>query len=149
MAKKTNSNTDQLTLNLIQEVKKQKEEIAKAEKPNWITNCSFSYTEKPNDATNIHVEANIRNLVCIAAFLKERERAYKEAAETLGVDAPAFTWGGFSVNDWLEDLKMRINKIQIASKRKKLEALEARLNAIISPELRAKMELEAIANELG
>ena len=144
----TKTNTDDKTLQLINAVKVQKEEISKAERPTWITNCSFSYTERPNDAINIHVEANIRNLVCIAAFLKEKEKSYKEAAETLGVDAPAFTWGGHSVNEWLEDLKLRINKIQIASKKKKLEILESRLNAIISPELRAKMELEAIANEL-
>lgn len=149
MASKTNINTDKLTLNLIQEVKKQKEEIAKAERPNWVTNCSFSYTERPNDAINIHVEANIRNLICIAAFLRERERSYKEASEILGIDAPTFTWCGFNVNDWIEDLKTRINKIQIASKRKKLEALESRLNSIISPELRAKMELEEIASELS
>jgi len=144
----TKNNTDNLTLELIKQVAKQKEEISKAERPTWITNCSFSFTERPNDAINIHVESSIKNLVCIAAFLKEKEKSYKEAAEALGVDAPAFTWGCHSVNEWLEDLKLRINKIQISSKKKKLELLEARLNAIISPELRAKMELEAIANEL-
>lgn len=140
--------TDQKTLELIREVAKQKEEISKAERPSWTTNCSFSYTERPSDAVNIHVESNIRNLVCIAAFLKEKEKSYREAAEALGVEAPAFTWSGYAVSDWLSDLKLRINKIQIASKKKKLETLETRLNAIISPELRAQMELEAIASEL-
>lgn len=145
----TKTKTDSKTLQLIQEVAKQKAEISKAEKSAYSTNCSFSYTEKGSDAVNIHVESNIRNLICIAAFLKDKERSYKEAAEALSVsDAPAFTWGGFSVKDWTEDLKTRITKIQIATKRKKLETLEARLNAIISPELRAEMELEAIANEL-
>jgi len=148
MTTKTKNNTDNLTLELIKQVAKQKEEISKAERPTWITNCSFSYTERPSDAINIHVESNIRNLVCIAAFLKEKEKSYKEAAEALGVDAPAFTWGHHSVNEWLEDLKLRINKIQISFKKKKLELLESRLNAIISPELKAKMELEAIASEL-
>lgn len=150
MTKKTavKTSTDDMTLELIKQVAKQKEEISKAERPTWITNCSFSYTEKSSDAINLHVESNIRNLVCIAAFLKEKEKSYQEAAETLGVEAPAFTWGGHSVKEWLEDLKLRINKIQIASKRKKLETLENRLNAIISPELKAKMELEAIASEL-
>lgn len=141
--------TDAKTLKLIKAVEKQKEEISKAEKPNWATNCSFSYTERQNDAINIHVESNIRNLVCIAAFLKDKEKSYKEAAEALGVDAPSFTWGGHTVADWLEDLKLRINKIQIGAKKKKLEDLEKRLNAIISPELKAERELEAIESELG
>lgn len=140
--------TDAKTLELIQQVKRQKEEIARAERPNWTTNCSFSYTENSANAINIHVEANIRNLVCIASFLVDKEKNYKETAKLLGVEAPDFTWQGFSVKDWLEDIKMRINKVQIASKKKKLELLETRLNAIISPELRAEMELEAIEAEL-
>lgn len=145
MAKKT----DQKTLELIREVKRRKEEISKAERPVWITNCSFSYSGgRHNDAINIHVEANVQNLVLIAAFLRDRERSYNEAAVELGAEAPPFTWGGFKVADWLEDLKARLNKIQIASKKKKLEELEARLNAIISPELRAQLELEAISSEL-
>ncbi len=48
----------------------------------------------------------------------------------------------------MEDIKTRINKIQIVSKRKKLEELEARLNSIISPSLKAEMEVDAIAAEL-
>ncbi len=140
--------TDTKTLDLIREVSRQKAEISRALKPNWITNCNFSYNENSSNVINIHVESNIRNLVCIVAFLTEKERSYKEAATKLGIEAPAFQWNGYSVADWSEDIKVRINKIQITSKQKKLEALEARLNSIISPELRAEMELEAIANEL-
>lgn len=140
--------TDAKTLELIQAVKRQKEDIAKAERPNWATNCSFSYNENGGNAVNLHVESNIRNLICIASFLRDKANSYKETAAELGVEAPDFTWQGFSVKDWLEDVKLRINKVQIASKKKKLEALEERLNKIISPELRAEMELEAIQNEL-
>ena len=87
-------------------------------------------------------------LVEIAAFLQEKEKSYYEAAKALGVSAPDFIWQNFSVADWLEDIKTRIDKIQIADKRKKLETLEKRLNKVVSPELRAEMELEAIEEEL-
>lgn len=149
MAKKVA--TDDKVMGLIKEVERQKAEIAKCDKPNWRTNCSFCYAEnKPNDAVNIHVETNVRNLVCIAAFLQDKARSYKEAAVALGVEAaPDFTWGGYSVADWLEDLKLRITKIQIGAKRKKLEVLESRLNSLVSPELRAELELSAIASELN
>jgi hypothetical protein len=40
MAKK-----DQTTLSLIKEVQRQKQEIAKAERPSWNTNLSFSFSE--------------------------------------------------------------------------------------------------------
>ena len=146
MAKKT----DQKTLDLIKEVERQKAEISKIERPNWKTNCSFSYVEgNAANLTNIHVESNVKNLVCIAAFLRDRETSYDQTALLLGVDAPKFSWNGSSVSDWLEDIKMRINKIQINSKKQKLELLENRLNAIISPELRAEMELQKIESELS
>lgn len=149
MAKKT----DQKTLDLIKEVKKQKAEIAKLERPNWKTNCNFSYSEANlNGAVNLHVQNNVKELICIAAFLCDKERSYNEAVNQLGLgveNAPQFTWMSFTVADWIEDIKTRIAKIQIATKKKKLELLESRLNAIISPELRAEMELEAIAGELS
>jgi monoamine oxidase len=147
MAKKT---TDTRTLELIKQVQRQKEEISQAEKPNWVTNCSFSYSHnKTNDAINLHVEASVQNLLLIGVFLKERERGYNDLAKEMGVEAPAFSWQGFSVSDWLTDIKNRINKIQIASKKKKLEVLESRLNSVISPELRAELELQAIEEELN
>ena len=141
--------TDKLTLDLMNEVKKRKTEIAKAERPNWRTNCSFSYGEGDSKSVNIHVMQDVRQLVSIVAFLRAREQYYDLAAKELGVDAPSFKWSGFSVSDWVEDIKMRVNKIQIASKKTSLESLETRLNKIVSPALREEMELQAIRDELG
>lgn len=144
--------TDKKTLELIQLVKKQKEEIASLERPSYRTNCSFTFVEGVNtNAVNLHVETDVRKLVDMAGFLKAREKAYLEMASWLGVEGtpPTFTWSGYKVEEWFEDIKTRIAKVQISSKRKKLEALEERLNKIVSPELRAQLELEAIAGELG
>lgn len=142
--------TDQQTLILIKEVQKQKAEIARVDRPTWRTNCAFVYTEGSSVSTNIQVLSRLDELVKIAAFIQQKEEAYGKAAFTLGVDSPPdFQWNGFGVSDWIEDLKLRIAKIQIATKRKKLETLEERLNKIISPELRARLELEAIQAELS
>jgi hypothetical protein len=149
MAKQKKTDTDQATQTLIAEVKTRKAEIARSERPNYKTNCAFSYDEGKAGATNLQVEASVGKLIQIAAFLIQREDAYNTAASRLAVDnPPKFEWGGYSTADWFSDIRTRIGKIQIADKRKKLEILETRLNAIISPELRAKMELEAIASEL-
>jgi hypothetical protein len=148
MPKKAAATTDQRTLDLIKEVQKQKAEIAKVDRPNYKTNGSFAYVEGKSDVIALRVESDVKKLICIASFLKDKEASYSQVAQELGVDAPAFTWNGFSTADWLEDIKLRIGKIQIATKRAKLEALEERLNKIISPELRAEMELAAIADSL-
>lgn len=141
--------TDDKTLAIIREINKQKAEISKIEKPSWKTNCSFSYTEG-GTPFNLNVVADVSKLVSMAAFLINSENAYEEAKSRLDVsDAPAFSWLGFSIQDWLADIKARIDKVQIVSKKKKLEALEARASAIISPEKRAELELEAIMNDFG
>ena|ERR1700722_13168199 len=141
---------DKKTLDLIQEVRRRKQEIQKAERPNWKTNCSFSWVEGSAGITNIHVESSVRNLLLIASFLKDKETGYNNIASALGIESvPLFTWCGYSAGDWLDDIRSRVNKIQIAAKKDSLEKLELRLNAIISPELRAELELASIAEELA
>jgi hypothetical protein len=145
-------NTDQKTLDLIKDVQARKKDIAKAlGKPAYTTNMSFTYFEgHRNEAINLHTISNVKALVGVVAFLREKERGYVEAGEILGVEGlPPFTWDGFSVAEWIEDIRIRLAKVQVTAKQKKLEALEARLNANISPELKAQMELDAIADELG
>ena len=130
--------TDQKTLALIKEVKARKAEIAKLEgRAVWLTNCSFSYVDgNLSNPINLKVEANVKNLIAIASFLRDKEKSYEETAAMLDVDnPPKFTWNNSPVADWIEDIKTRINRLQIDSKKKKLELLETRLNAVISPEL--------------
>ena len=147
MAKK---NEDVQVLERIEKVKKRKAEIAKAERPNWKTNSAFSYDGSAK-TINIKVVKDLSELICIVAFLRDRSKSYVEAAMDLGVKAttvPKFKWMGFTVGEWVGDIRLRVTKIQIDAKKKSLEALEARLEKVISPALRRKMELEAITKEL-
>ena len=147
---KSKANADETTLKLIEEVKRRRAEISKAERSTWLTNSSFAYVEGSSNTVNIKVITDLKVLIAIAAFLKGQEANYKAAAVELGVESPpSFTWGGFSLSDWMEDLKTRIAKIQLEAKRQKLATLEARLDAVISPELKREMELAKIAEELG
>ena len=141
--------TDLKTLELIQQINKQKKEIEKLEKPNWLTNCSFSYTEGKflNDAVNIRAGQSLDKLAKIAGFLLAQEEMFIKGSAVLGIDEP-FSWQGFTIRDWLSDIKLQAAKTQINSKKSKLEKLEIRLNALISPELKAEMELAEIMKEL-
>jgi hypothetical protein len=147
---KSKQNADDTTLKLIEEVKRRRAEISKAERSTWLTNSSFSYVEGSSNGVNLKVVTDLKQLIAIASFLKVQETHYKAAALELGVEnPPPFTWSGFSYADWIEDLKTRIGKIQLEAKRQKLATLEARLDAVISPELKREMELAKIAEELG
>lgn len=142
--------SDDKTLELIKLIEEQKKEIAKIERPVRKTNGSFiRFAGCP--PININVEQDIAVLIDVAAFLFAVQSNYDNVAQNLiKIDnPPEYKHQGFTLSDWIHDIDMRIKKLQINSKKDRLEKLEARLNNIISPELKAKMELESIEKELG
>jgi hypothetical protein len=56
---------------------------------------------------------------------------------------------GYLISDWIDDFKKRIATIQLKEKKEKLKSLEVRLHAIISPEKKRQMELDAIMKDLA
>lgn len=142
-------NTDQVVVKLIEEVTKRKAEIKSLERPSYKTNMAFSEREgELKDTVNLNVESSVAKLVSIAGFILAKELAFETAIEKLGLERIAFRWNGFSSEHWLADIQTRIAKINVSTKRKKLEELEARLDKIISPELKAQMELDSIMAEI-
>lgn len=140
--------TDKQVQELFEIVQQKKSAIVKAEKPNWQTNCSFGYDKNSSSRMNIQVVNDIDELTEILAFLLRKERSHYEASEILGVESQ-FKWLGFNFEQWKSDIQTRIDKIQISKKKQELEQLESRLGLLISPELRAEMELAEITKILN
>jgi hypothetical protein len=144
----TTNVTDQKVKELFDLVQSKKLAIEKAERPCWKTSGNFGYSaNSAHDRTQVATITDVRKIVEMYAFLMERKDKSESAAKELGVDYK-FTWLGFTVEEWKEDFQTRVNQISIQEKRKELAEIEARLNAIISPELKAQMELEAISKLL-
>ena len=141
---------DQQTLLLIEEIKRRKSEIASIQKPSWKTSCQFvNVWAYPVETVNLHVESSVERLVSFAAFLLGRDEQFNLAIAHLELPGlPETKWCGFTTKEWLHDIKARISKLQVGAKTSKLEQLEDRLNKIVSPELRAQMELQAIQQDL-
>lgn len=142
--------TDKKVRELYDKVQAKKDEIKKAERPNWVTNCAFNFDPRAsgvNTMANIQTVSDTSELVRMLGFLAVQKAAYETAAKELEVKSP-FKWGGYSYDDWRTDFKTRIAKIKITDKKKELENLEKRLDAILSPELKAQFELEKITAEL-
>lgn len=144
----TTNVTDQKVKELFDLVQSKKLAIEKAERPCWKTSGNFGYsTNSAHDRTLIATITDVRKIVEMYAFLMEREDKSESAAKELSVDYK-FTWLGFTVEEWKEDFQTRVNQVSIQEKRKELAEIEARLNSLISPELKAQMELEAISKLL-
>jgi hypothetical protein len=145
----TKTTTDEKVKALFISVQEKKLAIEKAERPCWKTSGNFGYSSNSaHDRTNIQTLTDTRKLVEMLSFLLERKEKSESAASELGVNYN-FTWLGFTVDEWKSDFQTRVNQISIQEKRKELAEIEARLNAIISPELKAQMELDAISELLG
>lgn len=129
-------------------VQKQKKEISKAEKPNWLTNCSFSYDKGTSNRINIRTVTDVNEIASILAFIIGREKDVVEASKILGIEAE-FEWLGFTKEDWVNDLKTRVTQIQLTKRKKELEQYEARLNGLVSQEVRDAMDLAEIMKGLG
>lgn len=140
---------DEKIQKLFEKVQAKKDEIAKAEKPCWLTNCSFAYDENSaHGRINLHTVSDVDKIVKAMAFLISKSENHGKAAKMLGIKTKDFTWMGYPVEAWTEDFKTRIIKIQLTEKKKELEAMEKTLDKLISPERRAEMELEAIEKAL-
>lgn len=139
---------DKLVQELFKVVQEKKSAIAKAEKPSWATNCAFRYNEDSSASINIQVCADVEKFVHMLAFLIDKKRSFDEAQKILGTSVK-FKWSGFSFEDWQSDIKTRIDKIEISNKKKELELLEGRLDKLVSPELKAQMELDEISKLLN
>ena len=141
--------TDSQVKKLFDLVQSKKLVIEKAEKPCWETNRNFGFSaSSAHDRVDVGTITDSRKLVEMYAFLIDRQEKSEKAAKELGVDFN-FSWLGFSTDEWKSDFQTRINQISLQSKKKELSQIEARLNAIISPELRAQMELEEISKVLN
>jgi len=86
-------------------------------------------------------------IVEIQAELLIKEAFFGKAAEMLDLPYNG-KWGGFTLDDWHEDLTKRAAILGINAKKTRLADLEKRLTAIISPEKRREMELAAIVKSL-
>ena len=142
-------NTDEKIKQLFLQLEKKRKEIQKIERPTWFTNCSFAYSEDRGNAINIHVVSNMTQLIDMMSFLIQKDEYYKKAIEALGLPANTeFKWLGYSINEWKEDISMRINILNVNKKKAQLAEFESKLNSLVSPEEKRRMEVEAIAASL-
>ena len=139
---------DQMIKALFNQVKALKAQVASLDRPTFITGGQFRYSESVGASLDIPTIRDIRKLKEIYMFLLERSSHNEKANEFFGVTEP-FTWLTFTPEEWSADLKTRANILQSAKLKAKLIDYEARLDKILTPALRAQMEIDSISAELA
>lgn len=135
--------------NKVTQLKAEVEVTEKAAKRGWKTNCSFVHPSIATGPVNLTIAQEADVFRAMVELLNYRTGAEK-ACEILELPATdEVKYQGFLISDWVDDMKKRVAMCQLKSRKDKLAQLESRLAAIISPEQKRQMELEAIMNELG
>ena len=143
-----NKTKDQIVQELQNQVILKKALIKRLEKPDWKTTCS--YKETPTSMSiNIHVVSDLNVLIGIVASITNRQETMERAAKSLGIEKYTYKHDGFDVSDWINDVKLRLQKIDISTERNKLDEIEKRLAKLESPELKEQRELEDLMRLMG
>lgn len=142
--------SDELVLQLLAKVKEKKAKIAAVDRPQWVTSCTVGYNpDVVTDRINIQTVTDVNKLVDLFGFILAKEEQSHKARKALGIwDTLAFKWMGFTVAQWEHDFRSRIAKIQINAEKAELDALEKRIDSLITVEQRRELELQALAKEL-
>lgn len=130
---------------LYYKVQEQKTAVYNAEQGRYCTDGYFKYGNN-TPAIDIKTIRQSEKIAEMLAFLLDKQRSNKEAAEILGLANPVFTWQGATIEDWTADFKTRVTQINIIDKKNKLALAEAELakHRASDPEFFASIELEKI-----
>lgn len=143
------STTDQLVLELLAKVEAKKKQIGNAERPAWLTNCTFGYNTETNTRINLQTVKDVEVLVEIYGFIADKRDSFNKAANELGVwETSTFKYLNFTLDEWKADIKTRLSQLQLKIKRDELAKLEERVNALVSPEQRRELELAKLLEEV-
>lgn len=133
------SKNDDRILELKKQVEDKKKEIA-SKKTRFVpvTNCIL---EMDGSALNLNVLSE-----SALFFLMVRLNSYRMSAADLGLDK--FEISGYDLNDWITDVKARLEVIATKIEENNLKAMEAKLDKLLSEDKKTELELDSIAELL-
>ena len=133
---------DERILTLKKQIEEKKNELGKQPRFSPITTCLFDYN---GNKINIHTLIDVKNINQLLVYFN----MWAMSADDLGIDAEEVTWCGFSVLDWIEDLKSKKAVVEYAAKKEQLSALEKKLDKLLSDDKKTELEIDAIADLIG
>jgi hypothetical protein len=141
----TSGDMDKIVDDLMAKVKDRREKVGALKKPQWTTPCSLVLPGY--ERLNIQV-CNDLGLLAVACGTLMRMRVDIEAAsKELDVEIEP-KWQNYPIDDWITDIKLRVRVTNLKKEQERLANLESKLNKLMSPEQRRRMELASIEAEL-
>ena len=133
---------DERILELKKQLEEKKSELGKQPRFAPITTCLF---DREGCRVNIHTLTSIKDINAMLVFFN----TYVISAKDLEIDCAEVELDGFSVLDWMEDLKSKKSVIEYTKKKEQLTQLEKKLDKLLSDDKKTELEIDAIADLLG
>jgi len=130
---------------LFQIIQDKKSKLAKLDRFNPKTNCSYKRFSNETPV-NLHV-LSIEDLLQVLGWLMQDAYWFTNACKEAELEK-TFKHLGFSFTDWKSDIITLIEKKNIDVEKRDLADKEAKLNQLISPEEKRRLEIEALEKEL-
>lgn len=127
---------DERILKLQEQIEKAEEEALKLKKASYITNCIILIDSEKYNLHVLNEEALIMLLIKI--------NNYKLSAIDLGIDLDKVKFGAYSLSEWVEDIKTRINIEKNNKHLKELREAKETLNSLLSKDKKTEMKLAEI-----
>ena len=106
------------------------------DKPNKfvpITNCSLTLNR---DTYNIRAESSVLLLVQL--------NAWRLSAIDLGIAPETIVISGFSLTDWITDVKSCLDVMMTKAEKRRLDAMTKQLNALLSDDKQTELKIDDI-----
>ena len=133
---------DERILILKEQIEDKKKELGKQPRFSPITTCLF---DREGCRVNIHTLTSVKDINAMLVFFN----TYVMSAKDLDIDCTEVELDGFSVLDWMEDLKSKKAVVEYAAKKEQLTALEKKLDKLLSDDKKTELEIDAIADLIG
>ena len=133
---------DERILELKKQIEEKKKELGKQPRFSPVTTCMFNYQ---GNRINIHTLTSIRDINAILVYFN----MYVMSAEDMEINCEDIVFDGFTVTDWIEDLKSKKTVIEYTAKKEQLTILEKKLDKLLSDDKKTELEIDAIADLIG
>lgn len=120
-------------------------ELGEKPNPRYITNQLLKLGDK---AQNLNLLRSVKACVEVTRHLQVQVLAQDKANQLLGTDEK-LELGGYSADDWVADLRARVDLLQWQEEKTKLDAMDKKLSNLLSEDAKTANAIADIANELG
>lgn len=131
----TQKNDDRI-MQLKEQIEKKRKELAESNTSRFvpITNCLLVIDKT---TYNLHVDSSELLLIKLNSM--------RLSANDLGIDTSKIIISGYSLDDWISDVKNNLSIQNYRAEKRKLDSLEKQLTALLSDDKQTELQIDQLA----